>query len=195
MQERKMPGLLIDTKLIADIDTIAGYLDKDSNKVMRDLVAAELERIRPLLEAKQALEQSAKQPVSKDLPKILPVEKLAFSKVEEGDFDDIKIAKQNWNEVLEHVLKILCKKGHIKHDKLTSLSLEGSKEGIAQGIEGYQPIEELNISLPSLSAPNIARTIQKIAEKYKIRYEFKLRWSKAESGDSAEQFGLFTSDL
>ncbi len=50
-----MSGLLIDTKLITDIDAIADYFNKDSNKILRDLVAAELERIRPLLEAKKAL--------------------------------------------------------------------------------------------------------------------------------------------
>jgi|GEM_PF-1919103 len=198
-------GLLIDIKLITDIDIIADYFNKDSDKVLQDLVAAELERIRPLLEAKQALEQAKqkrkillKQPISGDMPIIRSTGELEKSKPVEGEFAGVKIWERNWRAVIAQILKILCDKAYTKHEELTSLLPAIANINIARGVRddsGYIPMPELGISVQGLSAPRAGEFIQKIAEYYKIPYKFKLRWSKAESGDSAEQFAIFALDF
>ncbi|KAA6205903.1 MAG: hypothetical protein DU430_03245 [Candidatus Tokpelaia sp.] len=205
IQEHKMSGLLIDTKLITDIDAIADYFNKDSNKILRDLVAAELERIRPLLEAKKALNAAnishknlEKQHLSKELPKVHSTTELEKSKPVEGSFAGEKIWERNWRAVIAQVLQVLYDKAYTKREEFTSLLPAIANINIARGVRedsGYIPMPELDISVQGLSAPRAGEFIQKVAEHYDISYSFKLRWSKTESGDSAEQFGLFTSDL
>ncbi|KAA6404924.1 hypothetical protein [Candidatus Tokpelaia sp.] len=202
-----MSGLTIkNTRLIAGIEEIAAYFGKDSDEVMQDLVDTELKHIAPAMkakrkweEARQAAEQTKrqyekliKQPVSENLPKISSPEKLKGTKPVEGYFDGIEVKMADWNKVLEQVLKILCKKIGIKSWDLAALLKEFTGKTITQSIQGYQPIEELDISLPSLSVPNIARTIQKIAEKYDISFSFKVRYNKPKFGDT-EKYWLFTN--
>ncbi|KAA6205901.1 MAG: hypothetical protein DU429_01605 [Candidatus Tokpelaia sp.] len=202
-----MSGLTItNTRLIAGIEEIAAYFGKDSDEVMQDLVDTELKHIAPAMkakrkweEARQAAEQTKrqyekliKQPVSENLPKISSPEKLKGTKPVEGYFDGVKIEEKDWNKVLEQVLKILCKKIGIKGQDLAALLKEFTGKTITQSIQGYQPIEELDISLPSLQAPDIGKAIKEFAEKDGISYKIKVRYNKPKFGDT-EKYWLFTN--
>lgn len=191
-----MSGLTITKKHIEDIETIAEYFGSNNNTVLDRLIAHELDRIRPLLKAKQNLENSARQPSSEELPKIQHSGELQKSKPMEGEFAGIKIWNRNWRDVTLQILKILCEKKYIRGGDLTTQLPAIANINIAQGVRddsGYIAMPDLGISVQGLSAPRVGDFIQKVAEYYKIPYSFKVRWNISEAGDSIERMGLFAS--